>query len=297
LTKSYFGPAYAKAVKTQRATQLSNSILVIEHVTQLMDIPFSDRFRVIERWVLEVVKNDSTKQPTTAATGNDITSNPQQDGMDDALYTCKLSIHAEVDMLKSCSWESQIRKKASETFTEVATEWCKSATVALKATAQQKRKRLHQESKGGGNDYNKTSNTDRKDTRGNTSSTGRSVKTRLPEPMPPPATPSARESELFAKHRRNFEELDNLIVKGDLEWCSIEVMHSSSSKVGGGESRPFAQVLEYPQLTEVGSSMTGCTTDDEGEMDGTKKKGPTVTMRIKSRNLFKKLSSRVNKTR
>ena len=47
LTKSYFGPAYAKATKIQRATQLSKHLLVIENQTQLSEVPFSDRFKVL----------------------------------------------------------------------------------------------------------------------------------------------------------------------------------------------------------------------------------------------------------
>ena len=47
-------------------------------------------------------------------------------------------------MLKDCSWEAQIRRKASETFTEMVIEWTKSATVALVATEEQKRERLRQ---------------------------------------------------------------------------------------------------------------------------------------------------------
>jgi len=52
--------------------------------------------------------------------------------MDDALYTYKLSVQADVESSKRCSWEAQIRKKASETFTEVVTEWCKSATDCVR---------------------------------------------------------------------------------------------------------------------------------------------------------------------
>jgi len=324
LTKSYFGPAYAKAIKTQRATQLSNHVLVIENVTQLVDIPFADRFRVIERWVVEAVKNNDAaavvKQPSSAAEG-DASGNKQspnlqsqqQDGiMDDALYTCKLSVQAEVELLKSCSWEAQIRKKASETFTEVVTEWCKSATVALKATEEQKRKRLRQDSEGSGrrgssgNNMDYAGNNNNKKNVGSNasknSSTTSQKQLRLHPPMPPPETPSAKESELFAKHRRNFQELDKLIGKGDLEWCSIEVMHSTSNVAEGEEPALFAQVLEYPSTmvasSEIGgSSMTGSTDDYDGEMmDGSRRKA-TVMMRRKSRKLFKRLSSKVTKSK
>ena len=119
-------------------------------MTQLVDIPFADRFRVIERWVVEAVKNNdaaAVKQSAAAAVGDDSgnkqspnsqspnSQSQRQDGIiDDALYTCKLSVQAEVELLKRCSWETQIRKKASKTLAEVVTEWCKSATMALRAT-------------------------------------------------------------------------------------------------------------------------------------------------------------------
>ena len=111
--------------------------------------------------------------------------------------------------------------------------------------------------------------------------------------MPPPkrpVTPSAHQSELFAKHQRNFENLDNLIARGDLEWCSIEVMHS----LHAGEQSAFAQVLEYP------ASLDNKIADEDGEKmggDGSRKTAATVIMRRKSQKLFKKLSSRVSKTK
>lgn len=88
LTKSYFGPAYAKATKSQRATQLSKHLLIIENQTQLSEVPFSDRFKVLERWIIEAVKSN----------------NAGRDG-ERGLYTCKLTIHAEVVMIDSCRFE------------------------------------------------------------------------------------------------------------------------------------------------------------------------------------------------
>ena len=261
LTKSYFGPAYAKASKIQRATQLANGkVLVLENVTQLSDIPFSDRFQVMERWVLEVVPEEEKPQ----STDNNTTLHTA---------TCKLTVHAEVQMLKSCSWEPQIRKKASETFTEVVTEWCKSATKALKVTEEKKQKRL-QLSKEATND---------------TTSTKR---TAVPK-LPPTQTPAvAKQAELFAKHKRNFDQLDQLISIGDLEWCSVEVMHSPRLN-SSDKSTTFSTVLEYPSLNEyeITSSNTGEDEDDNGKSSSPSK--ARVIMRRKSKKLFKRLSSRV----
>lgn len=318
LTKSYFGPAYAKATKTQRATQLSSYILVIEHVTQLADIPFADRFRVIERWVVESVRNDRTHtdQNSTSQQGQNYSNSG------DAMRStsCRLSIHAEVQMLKPCPWESQIRKKASETFTSVATEWCKSATVALGAAEEQKRKRLRRNPLGGaGSSITARESTSinrnvetRQDRPTSLDATTRPPKEDAPHLLSMPTTPPrtlAPESHLFARHQQNFQELDKLVARGDFdleEWCSVEVMHS----LRAGRQSAFAQVLEEhqpspsssPGVTEyfskIGSSVTKSTEEEFGEMEGSTVRAPaTVTMRRKSRKLFKKLSSRVIKSR
>lgn len=264
LTKSYFGPAYAKASKIQRATQLANGkVLVLENVTQLSDIPFSDRFQVMERWVLEVVPEEekSTDNNTTLQTA-----------------ICKLTVHAEVQMLKSCSWEPQIRKKASETFTEVVTEWCKSATKALKATEEQKQKRLQ---------------LSKEATNVTTGTKKRVSPVSLPIKLHPTQTPAvAKQAELFAKHKRNFDQLDQLISIGDLEWCSVEVMHSPRLN-SSDKSNAFSTVLEYPSLNEyeITSSNTGEDEDDNGKSSSPSK--ARVIMRRKSKKLFRRLSSRV----
>ena len=329
LTKSYFGPAYAKATKIQRVTQLHNDrYLIIENVTQLDDIPFSDRFRVIERWVLEVVDEggESALSPATPTASESGTDHPKAASTSGKL--CKLAVYAEVQMLKSCSWEPQIRKKASETFTDVATDWCKSAVVALAATEEQKRKRqrLEIESSGG------------KDVVENTickgSSGGRPP--RIPSPMtvviddgmslPPAATaaiPSSfvrQRSQIFAEHKRNFDELDKRIAQGDLEWCSVEVTHSShleyysssntTSSIGNSNnetnntesiampSSAFATVLEYPAFDEyeMTPSIAGSSIDDDDKGDDTNNDGScrkaAVMMRMKSRKLLRSLSSR-----
>jgi len=269
LTKSYFGPAYAKASKTQRATQLVNGkILVLENVTQLSDIPFSDRFQVMERWILEVVPEEEVSKKSQS-TDNNITLHTA---------TCKLTVHAEVQMLKSCSWEPQIRKKASETFTEVVKEWCKSATKALKATEEQKQKRLQ---------LSKEATSDTTNTKKRVSSVSPPIK------LPPTQTPAvAKQAELFAKHKRNFDQLDQLISIGDLEWCSVEVMHSPRHN-SSDKSTAFSTVLEYPSLNEyeITSSNTGEDEDDNGKSSSPSK--ARVIMRRKSKKLFKRLSSRV----
>ena len=149
-----------------------------------------------------------------------------------AVYTSKLTVHAQVVMLKSCSWEAQIRKRASDTFTDLVTDWCKTATKALKATEKQKRKRL-------GMSFYIDDDAAKKVTEESSSSSADDATTEADSSINATTGPNDG-SELIARHLRNFQELDNLIAKGDLEYCSIEVMHSSKA----GKHSAYAQVLE-----------------------------------------------------
>ena len=324
LTKSYFGPAYAKATKVQRATLLSsNQLLVIENVTHLSDIPYADRFRVIERWVLEVVEGGGNEDIITYENGNNSTkqrlslgrsqsfgpTSSSSDGQNNITTNacCKLTVHAEVQMLQPCSWEAQIRKKASETFTEVVQDWCKSATVALAATEEQMRKRLRV----------RVSLSDViRNEQQQGSIDGKVAERRIP---PSPAMIMTRHrsvslargrSDLLAIHKRNFDQLEKRVANGDLEWCSIEVMHSSpvcvrkdgrSSGVVGSTtlSSEYATVLEYPSLSlndyETPTCPMNNNADDDVKMarfTSQRKVAAAVLMRTRSSKLFKKLSSR-----
>jgi len=212
LTKSYFGPAYAKATKVQRAVQLSDHLLVIENETSLADIPYADRFRVVERWIVEAVR---TEGPADGTSGR---GDRNRKTRDTARYTTTLTVDAEVVMLKHCSFEAQIRKKASQTFTEMVTEWCKTAKAALQATEEQKRQRR------------KPPFDDDEDSE-------------AIEDEAPSSKPSLRESIIFEQHRQNLEELDKWIRNGDsLEWCGVEVMISSDA----GTRSERAPVLVFP---------------------------------------------------
>jgi len=305
-------------------------LLVIENITHLSDIPYADRFRVLERWVLEVEEGGGGAKET--AVGKISSDDGDQKGRQpkrsmsvggewtsSALTgerglravtiagggaSCRLTIHAEVQMLKPCSWEQQIRKKASETFTEVAMDWCSSATVALTATEEQMRKRLRVgPPEDGSNDRNIVFGVGG----GMDSGPGR-------PPLSPPSPVRGR-SGLLAIHKRNFDQLEkdfdcqSLLgarTSGDLEWCSIEVMHSSPGRQDDGtcarsfaSSPAFATVLEYPPLNEfeIACPMArwGAGGDDI-KMAGftSQRKKAAVMMKTKSRTLFKRLSSRAN---
>jgi hypothetical protein len=297
-------------------------LLVIENITHLSDIPYSDRFRVLERWVLEVeegkgganeaavgeISSDDgdqrERQPKRSiSVGGERTSSALAGERDlravttaGGVASCRLTIHAEVQMLKPCSWEQQIRKKASETFTDVAMDWCRSATVALAATEEQMRKRLRVGPLDDGSN-------NRNIVFGGGGGT-----------LSPPSPVRVR-SGLLAIHKRNFDQLEkdfdcqSLLgarTSGDLEWCSIEVMHSSPGRQDDGtcmrslaSSPAFATVLEYPPLNEYEITCPisrGGAGGDDIKMAGftSQRKKAAVMMRTKSRTLFKRLSSRAN---
>jgi hypothetical protein len=117
-TNSYFGPPYATTTKVQRALCASKRLLVLESKTTLADIPFCDRFFVMERWV--------------------VTSEKTIDGQ----YHATLSISAQVFITKKCPFESQIFAKSQETILDIAQQWTIMAQEALKLTEEARRKRI-----------------------------------------------------------------------------------------------------------------------------------------------------------
>lgn len=108
-TNSFFGPPYASTTKTQRILILSKRLAVLESKTTLGDIPFSDRFFVMERWIIEATK-------------------------DGELYTARASVSCQVFFTDSCPFETQIRTKSTAALHDVTGAWCAMAQEALKLT-------------------------------------------------------------------------------------------------------------------------------------------------------------------
>ena len=133
LTKSVLGPSYASASTHQRVTRIKDRYIIIENQTQLHDIPYGDRFVVMERWTI-------------------LTKNVTDDSV-----TSYLTVHLEVKMLKSCSFERQIRKKTASTMKSYVESWCAKATEALARAEMQKAERIRHSIKA--EDINKTSAT------------------------------------------------------------------------------------------------------------------------------------------
>jgi len=122
-TNSFFGPPYATTTKTQRILMLSKRLAVLESKTILGDIPFCERFYVVERWIIQADKNE-----------------------DDGIYTSCLSSSCEVVFTKQCPFEFQIRTKSCAALTDVGIAWCAMAQEALKLAEKAKINRLSQRS-------------------------------------------------------------------------------------------------------------------------------------------------------
>mmetsp|Transcript_23583 Transcript_23583/g.35065 ORF Transcript_23583/g.35065 Transcript_23583/m.35065 type:complete len:696 (-) Transcript_23583:118-2205(-) len=193
LTKSYFGPAYATARKKQRVTKFSTRLVIIESMTELFDIPYCDRFFVVERWIVEADKLDP---PSTSSTNQ----------RRSPFYIAKLSVSIEVVMLRSCNWERQIRQKTLSTVNELLGSWTKKATKALNLAMQKKLERR----KVGVSDDGTTS-----------LKSYRSVPAYVEKP------PS--EAKALEMHQQKLRVIEEKISTGDLQWCNIEIRPGSSS--------------------------------------------------------------------
>ena len=227
LTKSYFGPAYASATKTQRVI-LSKRLMILESITRLANIPFCDRFQVMERWVLVSQKRDE-------------------------MGDCKLawlSVNSEVQILRSCAFEQQIRTKSFATLQEIVTSWCEMALEALKLTTQNKRQRE-----------------ERQDACSPSDSYLQGIV----------STSIEQEENLLAQHEYNFYKMDQQLMDGvGLE--NIEVKYSYAA----GRSRSFAQVVgEADYLSDVVNTMSS-QEEEQDEFDG------QPTNRVRSFSAFRR---------
>lgn len=119
-----FGPPYANTTKVQRCLVASKRLLILESKTTFKDIPFADRFYVLERWV--VVSEKRGPCPIK-----------QQ-------YVSSLSVSCQVVFSKECTFEAFIISKAQDTVTEIALQWNEMAQAALQRTEETRRHRLGQ---------------------------------------------------------------------------------------------------------------------------------------------------------
>jgi hypothetical protein len=122
MTKSFFGPPFAIATKRQVVVRRSKRCVVIESMTTLSQIPFCDRFHVVERWTIQSEKKG---QPSR--------------------HVAHLQVNAQVVFTAKCPFENQIRSKSAATLSEVCKAWCAMAQEALLLTERAKRERLQRQ--------------------------------------------------------------------------------------------------------------------------------------------------------
>lgn len=115
LTKSYFGPPYAYAFKKQRI-HVHKRLMILESRVELKDIPFCDRFFVLERWILHSPKSKERKLSF-------------------------LNVHSQVFFTQQCTFEPQIRTKSLSTLKDILTSWCQMAQQVLEITIKHKLER------------------------------------------------------------------------------------------------------------------------------------------------------------
>jgi hypothetical protein len=116
-TNSYFAPPWAPTTKVQRSLQASKRLLVLESKTTVTDIPFSDRFCVMERWIVTAKKQSGR-------------------------YVSTLSIYSEAFFIKSCPFESKIKSASKQTILDIANQWTGMAQDALKLTEEHRLQRI-----------------------------------------------------------------------------------------------------------------------------------------------------------
>jgi hypothetical protein len=122
LTKSYFGPPYAKASKKQRI-HMNKRIMILESRVELHDIPFCKTFFVLERWILQSHKLEGKRKLSV------------------------LNVHSQVFFHQQCTFEAQIRSKSLSTLKDIVTCWCEMAQQVLEITIKHKLERERQEKK------------------------------------------------------------------------------------------------------------------------------------------------------
>mmetsp|Transcript_53310 Transcript_53310/g.129576 ORF Transcript_53310/g.129576 Transcript_53310/m.129576 type:complete len:856 (-) Transcript_53310:79-2646(-) len=134
-TNSMFGPPFAPTTKIQRAMQVSKKMLMLEIKTTLADIPFADRFYLMERWVVTSEKETDKKNKGTTPTKKSSRSTS---------CAC-LSVTSQVFFTQSCPFESTVHKESAKQINQICKQWNEMAQEALKRTEETRRQRLEDE--------------------------------------------------------------------------------------------------------------------------------------------------------
>jgi VAD1 Analog of StAR-related lipid transfer domain len=118
---SFLGPPYAATTKEQRVLIVNKKLAILEMKTTLADIPFCDRFHVLERYIIQAEKVLDPQH-----TSNNNKSHHHH------YYHCRIAnASCQVFFQKSCPFETQIRTRSYASIEDVTTAWCHMATQAL----------------------------------------------------------------------------------------------------------------------------------------------------------------------
>jgi hypothetical protein len=154
-TNSFMGPPFAKTTKVQRALQISKKLFVLEVKTTLADIPFCNRFYVMERWVVQSESHPITAQE--AVVGNKKNgkkrdnhgrspSNASGHHAGSKMTSCAyLTVTSQTIFTQSCPFETTIVKESAKQISDICTQWNKLAQEGLKRTEETRRQRLQEE--------------------------------------------------------------------------------------------------------------------------------------------------------
>jgi hypothetical protein len=160
-TNSFLGPPFAKTTKVQRALQVSKRLLVLEMKTTLSDIPFSNRFFVMERWLVTSKSHPDDERPGAVSSGEkrqlqrtnaknqqvhfEGSSNNHHHRSGKMTSTAFLTITSQVVFTQSCAFEAAILKESAKQISEISNQWNKMAQEGLKRTEETRRQRLQDE--------------------------------------------------------------------------------------------------------------------------------------------------------
>lgn len=112
-TNNLFGPTYADTTKTQRFVLLHKKLGILESKTEISNVPYGDRFHVLERWVIEA----------------DVSRHHRQ------LHICA---SCQVVFQSPCPFEYQIKTKSASTLASVIQSWYTMAQSAMHITEQRR---------------------------------------------------------------------------------------------------------------------------------------------------------------
>lgn len=157
-TNSFLGPPFAKTTKVQRALQVSKRLLVLEMKTTLSDIPFSNRFYIMERWLVTSESHTEDDGPKATKSNKKHKSPKHIDAKHQVLpqgsstshhhksgkmtSTAFLTITSQVVFTQQCTFEATILKESAKQISDISNQWNKMAQEGLKRTEEARRQRL-----------------------------------------------------------------------------------------------------------------------------------------------------------